>query len=88
MTGGFGERRSDLDCLAVMRRDPGIDGLQALITIHDTVMIRYLAWVDRADVAFCSHRAPHSFHNVRHPMATINPGGEPLNPGSLESIGS
>lgn len=78
VTGGFDVRRSDLDYLAVLRRDPVGDDLPPLIAMHDAIVVRHPEWVDRVEVAYLSCRALQTFRETPHPIAVISP-GEPLN---------
>src|SRR5680860_36073 len=84
VTGDFNERRSDLDFLAILHRDPVDDDIPRLTEMHDAIVARYPGWIDRVEVAYLSAKAIQAFREARHPIAVISP-GEPLN---LKEAGS
>jgi hypothetical protein len=78
VTGGFEVRRNYLDYVALMGRDPVNDDLTPLIAMHEAIVTRYPAWVNRVEDSCVSLPAPRTFCDVRHRVAAISP-GEPLN---------
>lgn len=78
VTGGFEVRRNNLDHVAVMARGPVNDDLPPPISMHEAIVTRFPAWVNRVEVSCVSLPAPQTFCDMRHRVAAISH-GEPLN---------
>ncbi len=51
VTGGFEVSRNNLDHVAVMARGPVNDDLPPPISMHEAIVTRYPAWLDRVELA-------------------------------------
>ena len=78
VSGGFEVGVSDLDLVAVTRREvEGLD-LPALNLMHAELARRFPAWVDRLDIAYIDRGTLESFRTSPGRLAVMSP-GEPFN---------
>lgn len=77
ITGGFDRAVSDLDLVAITRRDAASVDLAGLREMHRTMAGRHPAWADRLEVVYVSNRAVASFRSSKGRLAVISP-GEPF----------
>ena len=77
VSGDFVPGISDLDLLAVTRRDPTTADLEPLEAMHAAIVRDQPEWDDRIEVAYLSADGLRTFKERRSPLAIISP-GEPL----------
>jgi predicted nucleotidyltransferase len=77
VSGDFIPGISDLDLLAVTRRDITLADLAQLEAIHAAIVRDRPEWEDRIEVAYLSAEGLRTFREQRSPLAIISP-GEPL----------
>ena len=77
VSGDFVPGISDLDLLAVTRRDITVADLGPLEAMHAAIVRDHPEWDDRIEVAYLSAQGLRTFKEQRSPLAIISP-GEPL----------
>jgi len=77
VSGDFDREISDIDLLAVTRRDVDQPTFEELRAVHSDVLARFEFWRWRLEVAYLSRQALRTFRTERSPIAVVSP-GEPF----------